>query len=127
MPSLRDIIVVGGGPAGLAVAIAAARRGLDVLVLERGRLPLDKACGEGVLPAGLRALEALGVRRGLDPSACSPLSAIRWIDGGVVAEARLPKPGGVGVRRTALSAALAARARESGAEVREGVTVQSHR
>jgi flavin-dependent dehydrogenase len=127
MSHLRDVIVVGGGPAGLAVAIAAAQRGLDVLVLERGRLPADKAGGEGVLPPGVRALQALGVEPHLDPAACSRIAAIRWIDGGLAAEARLGKPGGLGVRRTALSAALAARAREAGAEVREGAAVRSHR
>ena len=52
---MRDLIVVGGGPAGLAVAAEAARRGLDALVLERRSLPADKACGEGILPGGLRA------------------------------------------------------------------------
>src|SRR5919198_3830521 len=112
---LRDIIVVGAGPAGLAVAIAAAERGLDVLVLERGALPADKACGEGLLPAAVRALHALGVRALLDPSACAPLRAIRWIDGALVAEATLPGAGGLGVRRTALSAGLAPRGRHAGA------------
>ena len=126
MPHVRDLAVVGGGPAGLAVAIAAAGRGLDVLVLERGALPADKACGEGLLPAGVRALEALGARALLDPGAFAPVRAIRWIDGGLSAEARLPSPGGLGIRRTALSAALLARARGAGVEVRESVAVRRH-
>ena len=125
---MRDLIVVGGGPAGLAVGAEAALRGLDALVLERRPLPADKACGEGLLPAGLRALEALGALPHLDPASCSPLRAIRWIqEDGTSAEARLPLPGGLGVRRLALSAALLARAREVGAEVRDGVAVESHR
>ncbi|HTP29772.1 MAG TPA: FAD-dependent oxidoreductase, partial [Anaeromyxobacteraceae bacterium] len=99
MARLRDVIVVGGGPAGLAVGLVAARRGLDVLVLERGSLPPDKACGEGILPAGVRALDALGVRALLDTSGVAPVRAIRWVDGGVSAEALLPEPGGLGVRR----------------------------
>jgi len=124
---LRDVIVAGGGPAGLAVAVAAASRGLDVLVLERRVLPADKACGEGILPAGVRALEALGARALLDGSAVAPLRAIRWLDGGLEVEARLPAPGGLGVRRTALSAALLARARAAGAEVRDRASVRAHR
>jgi flavin-dependent dehydrogenase len=125
---VRDVIVVGGGPAGLAAAAAVAARGLDTLVLERRELPADKACGEGLLPGGVRALEALGAARHLDPDGWSRLRAIRWIqEDGRSAEARLPAPGGMGIRRLALSAALAARAREAGAEVREGTAVQSHR
>ncbi len=127
MARLRDVVVVGGGPAGLAVAIAAALRGLDVLLLERGAFPIDKACGEGLLPAGVRALEALGARSLLAPDASCPLRAIRWIDGEVAAEASLPAPGGLGIRRTALSEALVARARSAGAEVREGAAVLGHR
>ncbi|MFL5263491.1 MAG: NAD(P)/FAD-dependent oxidoreductase [Anaeromyxobacteraceae bacterium] len=123
----HDLVIAGGGPAGLAVAIAAASRGLDAVVLERAALPADKACGEGLLPAGVRALEALGVLDALDPDAVHPIRSIRWIDGTRVAEARLPAGGGLGIRRTALSAALLARARAAGAEVREGVDVRSHR
>jgi menaquinone-9 beta-reductase len=124
---VRDLVVVGAGPAGLATAIAAARRGLDVLVLERGALPADKACGEGILPGGVRALEALGVRARIAADGCAPVEAIRWIDGPLVAEARLPAPGGLGVRRTALSAALHGAALAAGVEVRCGVPVRSHR
>ncbi len=127
MPALRDLVVVGGGPAGLAAAIAAAQRGLEAVVLERRSLPADKACGEGLLPAGVRALERLGVRGLLDPAGVSRLAAIRWIDGALSAEARLPAPGGLGIRRTYLSRALAARAAELGVEVRTGEDVRRHR
>src|SRR5512146_1690508 len=126
MPAMRDVIVVGGGPAGLALAIAAAARGVDVLLLERGDLPADKACGEGILPAGVRALEALDVMRHLDRDGFSPVTAIRWIDGELALEAALPPPGGLGVRRTALSAALLARAIAAGVEVRTRAPVLAH-
>ncbi len=125
---MRDVIVIGGGPAGLAAATAVAARGLDALVLERRALPVDKACGEGLLPGGVRALQALGAARHLDPDGWSPLRAIRWVqEDGTSAQARLPGPGGMGIRRLALSAALAARAREAGAEVRDGAPVETHR
>ncbi len=124
---LRDVVVVGAGPAGLAAAAVAAGRGLDVLVLDRRALPADKACGEGLLPAGVRALDALGARELLDASSVAPVRAVRWVDGEIVAEARLPAPGGLGVRRTALSAALLARALAAGAEVRDRAPVRGHR
>ncbi|HEY7725653.1 MAG TPA: FAD-dependent monooxygenase [Anaeromyxobacteraceae bacterium] len=125
--ALRDVVVAGGGPAGLAVAAAAAARGLDVVVLERGSLPADKACGEGLLPAGLGALEELGALKRVPEADRAPIRAIRWIDGGgAFAEAALPGPA-AGIRRTALSAALLAQARAAGAEVRERTPLVAHR
>ncbi|HEX9243307.1 MAG TPA: FAD-dependent monooxygenase [Anaeromyxobacter sp.] len=128
MTRVRDAVVVGGGPAGLAFAAHAAGRGLDVLVLERREGPLDKACGEGILPAGVRALAPLGVLERIPAEDRATLRAIRWVDP-AAGEARLalPEPFGLAVRRTALSAALLARAREAGAEVIQGAAVARHR
>lgn len=56
-----DVLIAGAGPAGCATAIACAKRGLEVLLLDRGRFPRDKACGEGILPAGVGALAELGL------------------------------------------------------------------
>lgn len=125
---LRDAVVVGGGPAGLAFAIAAAAVGLDVTVLERRAGPIDKACGEGLLPAGVRALEQLGALPHLERADLAPIAEIRWIEPGrEVARLGLPRPGGLGIRRTALSAALLARAREVGVEVLSDAEVTGHR
>jgi len=125
---VHDAVVVGGGPAGLAFAAAAASRGHDVAVLERTIGPVDKACGEGLLPAGHRALAALGADRLLGPADASPLRELRWIErDGSAAALVLPPPGGLGVRRTALSAALRERALAAGAELREGAEAVGHR
>ncbi len=127
MSRVRDAVVVGGGPAGLAFAIAAAARGLEVEVLEKREGPLDKACGEGLLPAGRRALAALGALELVDPREAAPLRELRWCDaGGLMAVLRLPDVGGLGIRRTALSAALRARAAQLGVEVRTGADVIGH-
>lgn len=56
-----DIIISGGGPAGLACAIRFARRNLRVLVVERRKLPQEKCCGEFLHPTAVRELERLGI------------------------------------------------------------------
>ena len=56
-----DVVIVGAGPAGLACAIAAARHGLQVDVIDAMRPPIDKACGEGLMPDSLEALAAIGI------------------------------------------------------------------
>lgn len=54
-----DLVVAGGGPAGTSAAITAARLGGRVLLLERGRFPRQKVCGEFVSPEALGLLESL--------------------------------------------------------------------
>jgi len=100
-----DVLVVGGGPVGLATAIRCALAGLSVTVAEPRGTPIDKACGEGVMPAAVRRLAALGVK----PDG-RPLRGIRYIDERHHADARFRHGHGLGVRRTVLHAALAERA-----------------
>jgi flavin-dependent dehydrogenase len=114
-----DAIVVGGGPAGLAAALALRQRGITPLVLERKAAPIDKACGEGIMPDGVAALRELGVEV---PGA--PFRGIRYLDEASVAEGRFPGPPGRGVRRLALHAALAAAAEAARIEVRWGTRVE---
>ena len=49
---MTDVIVVGGGIAGSALAILLGRAGLRVELYERGSFPREKPCGEGLMPAG---------------------------------------------------------------------------
>ncbi len=95
-----EVFVVGGGPAGLAAALAARQAGFDVVVADSAHPPIDKACGEGIMPDGLAALERLGVR--LDVAQAAPFSGIRFINGIQQAEARFRQGVGLGVRRTTL-------------------------
>jgi len=112
-PERLDALVVGAGPAGLSAAIVLAEAGCAVLVCERGPLPADKVCGEGILPETLRCLEALGVRRHLASMEHRALAGIRLRSPrGHVAEARFAEGEGWGTTRLALSEAFARRARE---------------
>lgn len=117
-----DVAVVGGGPVGLATALALRRRGLSVRVLEAGTPPLDKACGEGLMPDGVGRLEALGVA--LDDLRCRPFRGIRYVDGDLVAEADFPGRPGRGIRRTELHAALVRAAGAAGVELAWGERVR---
>src|SRR5215469_6958578 len=74
-----NLVIVGGGPAGLAVAIVAAEQGLSAIVLERHEFPPDKACGEGVLPPGVKALKRLGIADRFDRRTPYPFAGIRFI------------------------------------------------
>ncbi|QMU77698.1 NAD(P)/FAD-dependent oxidoreductase [Streptacidiphilus sp. PB12-B1b] len=107
-----DLLVAGGGPAGLATAVHAARAGLEVVVAEPRPAPIDKACGEGLMPGAVQALAGLGVA----PVGC-PLRGIRYLDERRSAEARFAAEPGRGVRRTELHAALARRAEQLGVRV----------
>ncbi len=96
-----DLLVVGGGPAGLATALHAVRAGLAVEVWEQRPGVVDKACGEGLMPGAVAALENLGVSTpGVD------LTGIRYLDDRRRVEAPFRAGPGRGVRRTALHAAL---------------------
>jgi flavin-dependent dehydrogenase len=107
-----DVVVVGGGPVGLAAAIYAVGRGLSVVVLEPRHGAIDKACGEGLMPGGVRALATLGVNPvGWD------LVGIRYVWGGRHAEADFSAGRGRGVRRTELHTALQSAAAAAGVKV----------
>ena len=121
-----DVAIVGGGPGGLGAAIELRSRGCSVIVLDRQRGPVDKACGEGLMPAGLAALRSWEVR--IPPAETGRFTAIRYVqEDGRHVEAPLPAPGGLGVRRLALHQAMAARVASAGAEVLEACTVSGHR
>ena len=107
-----DVIVIGGGPVGLAAALYAVRSGLAPTVLEPRAGTIDKACGEGLMPGGLQALTDLGV----EPSG-RDVRGIRYIARGRVAEADFTVGPGRGVRRTVLHDALRHAVAAAGVEV----------
>ncbi len=117
-----DVFVIGGGPVGLAAAIAARRKGFRVLLADALEPPIDKACGEGVLPDGIAAAAALGIH--LPAVHSHTIRGIRFHGGGVSVAADFPKEPGRGIRRTNLHRALVDEATSSGVEVLWGCSVQ---
>ncbi len=107
-----DVFVVGGGPAGLAAAIAARGKGLHVTVADWSRLPIEKPCGEGLMPDSLAALRQLGITIGSEQS--FPFRGIRFLAPGTSVSASFPSGRGLGMRRPVLHQLLADRAAYAG-------------
>jgi len=120
-----DVFIVGGGPAGLAAAISARQNGFRATVADRLRPPIDKACGEGLMPGAVAALQSLGVR--FSPGEAIPFRGIRFLDGqtGISTQSEFSQGAGLAVRRTVLHAKLAERAAEAGAALIWGAQITS--
>ena len=119
-----DAVVVGAGPAGSSTAHYLAMAGLRVLLLEKSTFPRDKVCGDGLTPRAVAEL----VRMGVDTSGWARNTGLRAVGGGHTIELPWPETAslpnfGLACPRTELDAALAAKARESGAVLHENVTV----
>jgi flavin-dependent dehydrogenase len=113
-----DLVVAGAGPAGLAAASYAARAGMNVVVLDPHHGVIDKACGEGIMPGGVEALDDLGIR-----PVGIPFLGIRYadaFDSELHAFGKFPEGHGLGVRRTVLQATMKARAAALGVRFEEG-------
>ena len=122
--SVRDVVVVGGGPAGSAAAIFLRQRGHDVLLLDEARFPRDKICGEGVSPEAWRLLAAMDAGDDVRALRPYPLRGMELTspDGTCFRGSYRGIPdAGFSARRRDLDACLLAAARRAGAEVREGV------
>ncbi len=125
-----DALVVGAGPSGAATALHLARAGLRVTIVDGARFPRDKACGEGLLPAGVAALARLQLLEAGARAGARPLAGVTYTHPGrgPTAFVAFPPPPaggaghGLGVRRIRFDGMLAeALRREPGVTVIEGV------
>ncbi|TDC88444.1 geranylgeranyl reductase family protein [Actinomadura sp. 7K507] len=118
---MRDVIVVGAGPAGSAVACHLARSGLDVLVLEKTSFPREKICGDGLTPRAVQELQTLGID--LTTPGWFPNRGIRLIGSGRSLELDWPEGQGLTRTRADFDEILARQATSAGAALQENTKV----
>lgn len=121
-----DLLITGAGPAGSVCAAAAARAGLDVLLVDKAVFPRDKLCGDFLTPGSVRFLEEHGLGSAASRLRPVPLTGSRLVYRG--REIPMPFPGGRpgwALGRRDLDHALVAAARAAGARVVEGLRVEN--
>ena len=107
-----DVFVIGGGPAGLAAALAARQRGFEVTVADSLAPPIDKPCGEGLMPDGVAALKRLGVN--IPTIEGHLFRGIRFVSSELSVDAKFPYGTAIGVRRTNLHRIMVEHAEAAG-------------
>ncbi len=113
-----DIIVIGGGPAGAATAIQAARGGASVAIFEKAPIGRDKVCGDGLTPRAIGALQELDI----DLEGIHKITGLRMIAGKTRRELKWPTGGsfppfGAVWTRKELDSHLLETASQSGAKI----------
>lgn len=125
MAGERDVVVAGGGPAGVAAAVFLRQKGHDVLLLDEARFPRDKVCGEGISPEAWPLFRALGAEdavRALRPHALHGMTLVAPDQTSFTGRYGPDRPG-LALRRTELDVALLAVARAARVEILEGARV----
>jgi flavin-dependent dehydrogenase len=119
-----DVFVAGGGPAGLAAAIAARQHGLRVIVADSASPPpIDKACGEGLMPDSLDVLQRLGVS--LQGYETGSFQGISFVGPECSVAAAFPLGRGLGIRRVLLHQAFVQHAQDCDVEMLWGAHVSA--
>jgi len=122
-----DVAIVGAGLAGSSLALRLARRGDKVALIDPGRFPRDKVCGEFLSPECWGVLERLGLDVEVTRSGYHAIHLVRLStpDGREVTADVAGSDGrpGIGLSRSFLDDLIVRTAREAGAEVFEGTRV----
>jgi 2-polyprenyl-6-methoxyphenol hydroxylase-like FAD-dependent oxidoreductase len=127
MAKTYDAIVVGARVAGSPTAMLLARKGYDVLLVDRASFPSDTISTHLIHPPGITALQRWGLLDKIVASGCPAIDTYAF-DFGPFTLSGAPDPDGTvayGPRRTVLDKVLLDAAVEAGAEVREGFSVES--
>jgi len=77
-----DLVIIGSGPSGFSSSFTALKENLDVIILEKEKLPRDKYCGGGVTPGSIKMLEKLGVKNEIEED------VERYVRGGAIVSPR---------------------------------------
>jgi menaquinone-9 beta-reductase len=117
---VSDPLIIGGGPAGAAVAISLAQAGRPVTLIERSAHAHHKVCGDFLSADAVRFIGELGVD--LAALAPAPIMRVRLLHGTAMASVALPFAA-LGLSRMALDEALLARAGAAGARLLRGYAV----
>jgi geranylgeranyl reductase family protein len=128
MPEKADVVIVGAGPAGSALAIRLAQIGVSVIVLERSTKPEWRACGVFSSPLTNRRLRDLGLPASVLTRLSRPISALNLeTTRGVKCRIEYEHGHARGFDRPVLDDMLLERARQAGADVRTGVAIRELR
>src|SRR5262249_62294188 len=128
--SVADVIVVGAGPAGSAVACLLAARGVNTLLIEEKRIPREKLCGAFIAPEcfpTLRRLGAMDLVLGAGAQAISELRLVAPNGRGVSASIAAISRGesrGLSLSRSRFDEILFDQAKRAGAVCLEGMIVK---
>ncbi|PIK14860.1 NAD(P)/FAD-dependent oxidoreductase [Halobacteriovorax sp. JY17] len=100
---MKNLAIIGGGPIGLYTAIKLAKRGHKVTLFEKRSWPIDKVCGQGIMPSGVDNLINIGMT--FTPFNSFTLNSIEYIERNSILRGNLHGPA-VGTKRTELSEQL---------------------
>ncbi|MEI6806001.1 MAG: NAD(P)/FAD-dependent oxidoreductase [Myxococcaceae bacterium] len=101
-----DVAIIGAGPAGLTAGISLAKQGFKTILLEKKSFPIDKPCGEGIMPAGVAILKKLGAFDKIINPESHYFEGIHYIASSREIQANFLEGPGLAIRRPLLSKAL---------------------